>query len=656
MLGRFLTFFCALLLLSGFIIQPSDYETNINLPYADAGLTERQAAAHLLDRFAYGAKPGDVDKLLKTGLENWLLMQLHNSNSDHKLANKLSPLEHLDMTTREIAERYPRPGQLRRMAAKDGIIPAEDEIAGSGQSEAEMRRAVRQYARENGYRRMRDLMGQMMVNKLYRAVYSENQLQEVLTDFWFNHFNVSITDNQARVCVPTYERDAIRPYVFGHFQDMLTAVAKHPAMLLYLDNAQSSSPDSVETTMSLKMDEYRNMGGVRGWFARREVEKAEKRMQREQMRRQQQTPAQFRRQRGVNENYARELMELHTLGVDGGYSQKDVEEVARAFTGWTVVPLGREAGRIEKRLKKGRNVGFVREEDFLFSADRHDATEKIILGEVFPAGQGIEEGYRVLEMLSRHPSTARHIAYKMAVRFISDTPPENIVTQLAATFTVTNGDLREMMIAIAESPEFWSADARRSKIKSPFELTVSALRALDAEIYRPRQTIEWISKMGQPLYAYQAPTGYPDNAETWVNSGSLLNRMNFGLNLAMGKIRGVTFDILALNHYREPASLEAGLQTYSQLLLPERDVSEMIVVLTPAASDPGFAKSVSQRAPKDSENNTKSAAEFSEPENLNDEKNQNLDNSYKESIAEAAPYSLTQVVGVILGSPEFQRR
>ena len=655
MMKYFSTIFFLLFAVSGLYHMTADDAPNFTFPYDEAGLSETEAAAHLLDRFAYGAGPGDVENVIEMGLENWFLKQLDGGFPDHQLNGKLSPLAYLEMTTREIAETYPRPARLKRMAAADGIIPAPDEADESTIDKREMRRKVRKYAEENGYRMMRELMGHMMVNKLYRAVYSENQLQEVLTDFWFNHFNVSITDNQARVCIPTFERDAIRPHVLGNFQEMLTAVAKHPAMLLYLDNAQSSSPDSMASTMSVKMDEYRNMGGIQGWFAKREVERAERRMQREKERRGQQQPGQFRRQRGVNENYARELMELHTLGVNGGYSQNDVEEVARAFTGWTVVPLGREAEKVEKRMQKGQKIGFVRENDFLFRADQHDAAEKVILGEVFPAGGGIEEGYRVIDILAKHPATAHHISQKLAVRFISDSPSEAVVERLAETFLETNGNITAVMIALAESPEFWESESRRAKIKSPFELTVSALRGLDAEIYRPRELVEWISRMGQPLYAYQAPTGYPDNAEAWVNSGALLNRMNFGLNLALGEIRGVAFDIMALNHFREPESLELGLETYAGLLLPGRDVSGMVAALAPSAGDPEFAGKISKMAPAEDRSNSLETASF--PDSLrNNEKNNQSKDSSKESMTGDAPYSLAQVVGVILGSPEFQRR
>jgi uncharacterized protein (DUF1800 family) len=252
-----------------------------------------------------------------------------------------------------------------------------------------------------------------------------------------------------------------------------------------------------------------------------------------------------RRPRGLNENYARELLELHTLGVDGGYTQDDVVAVARAFTGWTTYPPGPLRGEVEERIERARrfpDAGFVFEESFLFRADAHDAGGKTILGRRYPAGRGIEDGVEVLDQLARHPSTARHLATRLAVRFVADEPPAALVDRLAASYLASGGDLRRLMRELVESPELWSPDARHAKVKSPFELAASALRAVGAELRDPRPTLEWISRMGQPLYACQAPTGYPDHAEAWVNTGALVHRINFGAELAGGRIAGVDLD------------------------------------------------------------------------------------------------------------------
>ena len=271
--------------------------------------------------------------------------------------------------------------------------------------------------------------------------------------------------------------------------------------------------------------------------------------------------------------------------------------------------IDRARGPAFRRLTAG--AGFVFEESFLFRADVHDAGAKTILGRTYPAGRGIEDGLEVLDALAAHPATARHLATKLAARFVADEPPAALVDRLAERYLETGGDLHEVMRALALSREFWSPEARRSKIKSPFELAVSALRAVDADLRDPRELVEWISRMGQPLYAYQAPTGYPDAAAAWVNSASLLQRMNFGLALATGRVAGARLDLAALNGHREPESLAAALGTYVPLLLPERDPAETLRQLEPVILDPELARNTSP---------------------------------------------LAHVVGVILGSPEFQRR
>ncbi len=624
---------------------PANDGAAIHMPYQSAGLSDRQAAAHLLNRFAFGATPGEIDRVVKMGLANWLERQLDGANADRELAKYLKHAPYLEMSNREIAETYRQRGQIIRMAVKDGII---SEKEANERDKDLLRRKLLPYAKEKGFHPMHELMRQLNAQKLFRAVYSQNQLREVLTDFWFNHFNVSVSDNQARVCVPSYERDAIRPHVLGTFQEMLVAVAKHPAMLFYLDNFRSFAPDSVASTMTTALQDFQQDPDS----PRRKRRQAEKALQKLQQRHAQ-MKKNPRRASGLNENFARELMELHTLGVDGGYTQKDVQEVARAFTGWTIVPLDEGEKRVEKQLNRGKNVGFVRDGDFLFRADRHDAAEKIILGEKFPSGGGVEEGYRVLAMLAQHPATARHVSRKLAARFVSDDPPAALVEQLANIFLKSGGDLREMIIAIAESPEFWSQSARRSKIKSPFELAASALRALDAHIRNPRETILWIERMGQALFAYQAPTGFPDNGAAWINSGSLLNRMNFGLQLATGEIKGANINLLALNHYHEPESLPAAVEIYLGLLLPERDHSPLLATLLPMAADPQIhekiAGAASQAGPPARENES----DFFEEKNQDFEKTNDSITSISE---DNAPYSLARVVGVILGAPEFQRK
>jgi uncharacterized protein (DUF1800 family) len=666
----------------------------LRMPWREAGWSEREAAAHLLDRFAFGARPGEVDRVVAMGLDRWLETQLAAGLSERAVERRMAHLDALDMSAAEMARRFPRPPMVLAEARRAGVIgerPAAPDAMAEGERE-QMRGAVLRWAREQGYRSERELVGQLMTQKLYRALYAENQLAEVLADFWFNHLNVSLTDPRTRGYLLAYERDAIRPHVLGRFRDMLGETARHPAMLVYLDNAQSSAAEGVPTTAGRAMErmgaggrrrvrdpervptvrrgglgspEYPGMppgaeGGESGAAAGTEPSAADPA-----------NPQRRQRPRGLNENYARELLELHTLGVDGGYTQQDVVEVARAFTGWTLLPAGGNRRRAERRLTRlsgmgarmGDGLGFEVDGEFLFRADLHDAGAKTILGQRFAAGGGVEEGRKVLDLLGQHPATAKHLARKLAVRFVADEPPGALVDRLAGVYLQTGGDLRRMVRAIAESPEFWRREARGAKIKSPFELAVSALRALGAEVSDSRAVLGWTARMGQRLYAYAAPTGYPDRAGAWVNTGSLLNRMNFGLQLASGGVRGVRFDLAALNGGREPASREEALGVYAALLLPGRKLDEVIATLKPMANDPDLARRVGAAAPP-----PQAEAEDGATAGGGDGNRMGGDQragraAGRRARAEARlevkvdpPTPLEQVVGVILGSPEFQRR
>ena len=649
----------SLLLFAGKI---PDQSSNHIFPYIKAGLNERQAASHLLDRFTFGTRSDDIDAVTKLGLENWFELQLKNDFTNNQVNKKLSDLDLLTLTNSEIAVKFPNPGYVLIEAVQEGVIPKNHE----GMTEEEVKEKVIQFGFQKGYRAQKELNAQMYAQKIFRAVYSEYQLQEVLTDFWFNHFNVSGTDNQARAYIMTYERDAIRPNVLTNFHTLLEATAKHPAMLFYLDNAQSTAPDSVNTTMKIALDQYKQMKGIKGWFAKRSIEKTKKETEKEKEKLLNGVPEEFRPKKGLNENYARELMELHTLGVDGGYTQKDVTEVARAFTGWTVYPLNPKKGNglINRLEKNGDKVGFVRQGDFLFRADTHDATEKTILGKTFSAGRSMDEGEEILQTLSQNPATAKFISRKLAVRFVSDTPSEELINQLSTVFLETNGDIKKLLWAIAESPEFWNDQSRRSKIKSPFELVASSLIATNADIDNTKNLVQWMDKMGQPIYRYQAPTGFPDKAENWINSGSLLNRMNYGLSLANGKIKGVHIDLTELNHNHEPESAESALTTYSSLLMPERDLSETIRLLTPVIQSPDFANKLTQtevkpkRSHPDEEMNSvltdDDISYLMDDDKVSEPRKMKPDKS-KETTMNSST-NLAQIVGVILGSPEFQRR
>ena len=649
------------------------------LPWSEAGLSEREAAAHLLDRFAFGARPGEVDQVVAMGLEVWLEQQLAASLPDPVVEQRLEGYRTVSMSASELKDTYPIFFRIRRQAERAGVVSGDTQFrpggAGSsprtpgqgrpGGANREQMRKLFDFAESRGYRPLPELIDELTGQKLYRALHSENQLREVLTDFWFNHFNVSLSDNDAQQYVLAYERDAIRPNVLGSFEEMLVATARHPAMLQYLDNASSVAAEGTKTLPRFGLG--RQGLGRRGLVGRRRgagrpggvgtvgggplADDPELRRIIEE-----------RRPRGLNENYARELMELHTLGVDGGYSQTDVIEVARALTGWTIYPGGPRGGAMRARLasrSRGSSISRLEfGESFLFRAEAHDAEEKTILGQEYPAGRGVEEGLQVLKTLSSHPSTAQHLAHKLAVRFVSDQPPPSLVDRLARRFLATEGDLAQVVRALAESPEFWSAESRRGKIKSPFELATSALRSLGAEVEQPYAVIDWIAKMGQPLYAFQAPTGYPDRANAWLNTGSLVARMNFGLQLATRRVPGVRVDLVALGQGLEPGSMTAALERYLGLLLPERDPGETTSQLSAVLADPGLAEKIEAAARREG-STSRSARADSQMAIRQGGRRVGRGGWYqRQRVAAVEPASTPEahVVGVILGSPEFQRR
>lgn len=408
-------------------------------------LTEQQKITHLLNRMTFGPRPGDVELVQKIGVEKYIDQQLHPERIvDSAMKDRLAVTPSIGMSVADIYKNYPARQQatsLFTMAPRltQGLNPP------------------------------RELLEELQKQKIIRAVHSERQLQEVMADFWFNHFNVFWSKGADRWLTTDFEMNAIRPNAMGKFKDLLMATAKSPAMLFYLDNFQSTSV------------------------------------------------------RGINENYARELMELHTMGVDGGYTQKDVQEVARAFTGWSI-----EAPR--------------RTGEFVFRSRVHDSGKKIVLGHKINAG-GVKDGEAVIDILAKHPSTARFIATKLVQRFVSDNPPESLVTRVAGVYRKTDGDIREMLRAIFTSPEFYSPQAVQSKTKSPFELAVSAIRALNGSTDGSRELAQMIGRMGQPLYQYQPPTGFPDWAEQWTSNGSVVERLNFAVALAANRIPGTTVNL-----------------------------------------------------------------------------------------------------------------
>jgi uncharacterized protein (DUF1800 family) len=488
------------------------------------GLSEDEAIFHALNRLAFGPRPGEIERVRRMGLENWVRQQLHPDDIDDRaVAARLERFPTLAMSSAQLLEEYPNPVMAAR---RSGVSPEEyrrelerrREVLerARAQREAgqpvdpEAARMIMQTARE--FRGPQRILAELSAAKLTRAIYSERQLQEILTDFWFNHFNVFANKGASRWLITSYERDVIRPNALGKFRELLGATASSPAMLFYLDNWMSAAPEAyarLERELRQRQQRFnRRFGGMMN-----PVRNAARGMPNVQQRLQQRMP------RGLNENYARELMELHTLGVDGGYTQADVVEVARAFTGWTL------------RLPR-------QSPEFVFEERLHDRKTKTLLGTKIERG-GRRDGEAVLDLLARHPSTARHIALKLARRFVSDAPPDALVARMAEAFRRTDGDLRAVVETMIYSPEFWSREAYRAKIKKPFELVASAARAAGADVMAPVELVQWTARIGEALYLCEPPTGYDDAAEAWVNTNSLLNRMNFALALAGGQVRGV---------------------------------------------------------------------------------------------------------------------
>jgi uncharacterized protein (DUF1800 family) len=599
-------------------------------PYKQAGLSERQAAAHLLSRFTYGIKAGDIDKVVKMGLEKWFRQQLEGNIADDSLDFRLSQYQDLNLSNTEVENKYPTNAQALRMAIKDGSINKDSVNKDDGKK---YREQIRAYMDKKGLEPEQELFRQFFNQKILRAASTKNQLSELLTDFWFNHFNVSLTKRQSAVFIPAYERDVIRPNVTGKFQTLLLATAKSPAMLTFLDNSSSSGQKASKTNNNKV--QIPDSGSV--IEKKREVSKKMRPKVKDG---------------GLNENYAREVMELHTLGVDGGYSQNDVTQAARILTGWTLAPMGDYAGGSATRKLLERTGesnlekrGFVHDGDFLFVPGRHDNGEKLVLGRRFPANGGYSEGVELLSMLAHQPATAGFISKKIAIRFVNDNPSARMVDEMAKTFTKTDGDIKQVMMAMVASPEFWTPEALRQKTKSPFELAISAVRSLNAEITQPYQLYLWIAKMGQKMYYYQAPTGFPDRGQYWINTGALLNRMNFGLALATERIPGIKIDLASLNNNHEPESAGAALLAYSRIILPERNLEETVKRLKPMLDDPELADKVEYAAANPNKE--------PKPQPFRKDYNKKVDGVIRASGNTAM---LAQVVGVIIGSPEFQRK
>jgi uncharacterized protein (DUF1800 family) len=646
-----------------------------------ASMDEDRKIVHALNRFTFGARPGDIERVRALGLDKWFDEQLHPEKiNDSAMEARLAPFRTLNMSAREMVENFPPPQVLKaiengRMSmpsdpAKRAVYESrmaayqqreqnkEDKAAGNAQNNSDQPAAdaadsnanamtsaakpasVTQEQRERQQKKREDAMyadidsaglldmapdarykailkmspqerldlarrfkgekglalvdgmkpeqretveaivqpqavvgGELSEAKLLRAIYSDRQMEEVMTDFWFNHFNVFIGKGPDRYMITAYERDVVRPHALGKFKDLLEATAKSPAMLFYLDNWQSVGPNS---DLALYGPGGRRMGR-RALFRPR--------------------PQAKNRPSGLNENYAREIMELHTLGVDGGYTQKDVTELARVLTGWSI-----------ERPQLGGG--------FHFNERAHEPGAKYVLGHKI-GEHGEKEGEEVLEILAHHPSTAKFISRKLAMRFVSDNPPPSLVNRMAETFQQKDGDIREVLRTMFHSPEFWAADAYRAKMKTPFEFVASAVRVSGADIQNALPLVAALNRMGMPLYGMQPPTGYSMKADAWVNSSALLNRMNFALQLGSGRLPGSSLDPQTLVRGEQPADADAALAALEQGILAGDVSTQTHSVLEKQLNDPQISR-------------------------------RKLDDTGKPNYG--------AIAGLIMGSPEFQRR
>jgi uncharacterized protein (DUF1800 family) len=502
---------------------------------------DEAAIVHALNRLGYGPRPGDIERVRAVGLRQWIEDQLQPDRIvERGLEKRLAPLTTLRLSTAEIFEGYSPPREAR---AEMKQVRAE---LGGDASEEEMAEARRQFMDKHADDMEgppKQVLDELQAAKLIRAVHAERQLDEVLVDFWMNHFNVYAAKGADRYMITAYERDVIRPRAWGRFHDLLRATAESPALLFYLDNWLSAGPKAAASKSKGPQTHGDPNMRVPGMFkpVKRYGTEAKKRRE---------PPDEAPRRGGLNENYARELLEQHTLGASGGYAQKDVREVARCFTGWTI---------------DGLHDGQPR---FVFDDSMHDKGEKVVLGKKVK-GDDKEEGERVLRLLAEHPSTARSIATKLVRRFVSDTPPPALVKRATEAFLVTDGEIRAVVRTIVESPEFQSPEARGAKVKSPLEFAASAVRAIGADVEDGRDLARRVAAMGMPLYMIDGPAGYRDTADAWSTPrGS--PRWDFALDLAAGKLAGVRVDPAALAAPVVPFSLSEA----TRALLDEEHADE----------------------------------------------------------------------------------
>lgn len=581
-----------------------------------------QQIIHALSRLTFGPKPDDVLRVRAIGLDKWIDQQLHPERiQDSAIDAFVARYPMINRDQNGLLRQYAQQQRERREMRRD---TTDQQM--SGADSVAMRREMRQRGNSR-----REVVTELQSSRVARAVASERQLQEVMTDFWHNHFSIFAQKGPPEpYYLVDFDRNVVRPRALGKFRDLLGAVAQSPAMLFYLDNARSVADSGRPTLAPDRQVRVQPRAGGGPAAMRRAARRAQ------QM--QQQQAAQ-RRRGGLNENYGRELLELHTLGVDGGYTQQDVINVARAFTGWTI-----------RQPEQGGG--------FIFRPQLHDAGEKIVLGHKLAAGRGTEDAEQVLDILARSPVTARYIAGKIARRFVSDAPPKALVDRAAAVFLRTDGDIREVVRTIVTSPEFFSQAAFRSKVKSPFEVVVSAMRALNARPDSTPRTAQVVAYLGQPIFGHQAPNGWPETGDAWMNTGAILNRINFGMAAAARRLPGIDIRMVPALDTARAASREVQVDAVVSTLLNGMASPDTRAVLV-SGEHPMLASTGKSGIP---DVTVSAAAEASEtPSDMSERANQNPGGRsgarQGRVIGNLPPLNgLQQIIGLALGSPEFQRR
>lgn len=584
-----------------------------------------QQVIHALNRLTFGPRPGDAQKIRAIGIDKWIDQQLDPAKIDNSALDAfIGRYSILNRNQNDLLAEYAEAQRDRRSARRDA--------SGAEGASREDTVAFRQVALSR-----RQVIGQIQSARVARAVASNRQLEEVMTDFWLNHFSVFAQKGPPQAFfLAEYERNAIRPNALGKFRDLLGAVAKSPAMLFYLDNARSMA-DSTRPRLG-STGRNRGLGEpdavLRVMGRRGRMRSARRAAGNAGMQQQAQQRINQLRNGGLNENYGRELLELHTLGVDGGYTQQDVINVARALTGWTIDRPAAGGG-------------------FVFRPQMHDAGEKVVLGHKLGGGRGIEDGEQVLDIVARHPATARYIATKLARRFVADDPPKALVDQAAAVFTRTDGDIRAVVRSIITSNEFFSAGAYRAKIKSPFEVVVSAMRAMNAEPDSTPRTAQVIAYLGQPIFGHQAPNGYPESGEAWMNTGAILNRINFGTAAASNRIPGARINAIPGLDTLRSAPRAKQVDAIAALLLGGSISPDTRAVLL-SGENPLLATAAAAHLADPTGTDSLNEPQMMQPPPPRASNNNNALGRPGTPLPQLT--GIAQVVGLALGSPEFQRR